>query len=181
VIRDLCDECRGDGRVRREKTVDIEIPPGVSSNNYLTLRGEGQAGPRAGPAGDLIVVLEVADDPRFERHGDDLVYDLPVSFSQAALGADYEVPLPVGSMTVRVPAGTQSGAILTQRGKGLPGLDSGRVGDLHVRVRLWTPAKLSRELEELFTRLKDIEGDPPATERAGGKGFWDKMKEALGG
>ena len=181
VIRSLCEECRGDGRVRREKTVDIEIPAGVSSNNYLTLRGEGQAGPRGGPAGDLIVVLEVAEDPRFERHGDDLVYDLPVSFSQAALGGDHEVPLPVGSVTVRVPAGTQSGAILTQRGKGLPSLDSGRVGDLHVRVRVWTPAKLSRELEELFARLKDIEGDPPATERSGGRGFWDKMKEALGG
>jgi molecular chaperone DnaJ len=181
VIKDLCDECRGDGRTRREKTVDIEIPPGVSSNNYLTLRGEGQAGPRGGPAGDLIVVLEVTEDPRFERHGDDLVYDLPVSFSQAALGAEFEVPLPVGTTTVRVPAGAQSGTVLTQRGKGLPGVESGRVGDLHVRLRVWTPAKLSRELEEVFVRLKDLEGEPPAVEGSEGKGFWDKMKEALGG
>jgi molecular chaperone DnaJ len=181
VIQEPCNECRGDGRTRREKTVEIEIPPGVSSNNYLTLRGEGQAGPRGGPAGDLVVAIEVTDDPRFERHGDDLVYDLPVSFSQAALGADYEVPLPVGTLTVRVPPGTQSGTILTHGGKGLPSVESGRVGDLHVRLRVWTPPKLSREMEELFTRLKDLEGDPPATERSSARGFWGKMKEALGG
>jgi molecular chaperone DnaJ len=181
VIQDLCDACRGDGRTRGEKTVDIEIPPGVSSNNYLTLRGEGQAGPRGGPAGDLVVAIEVVEDPRFARHGDDLVYDLPVSFSQAALGAEFEVPLPVGTVTVHVPAGAQSGAVLTHRGKGLPGVESGRTGDLHVRLRVWTPPKLSREMEELFAKLRELEGDPPAAERSGAKGFWDKMKEALGG
>jgi molecular chaperone DnaJ len=180
VIKDLCDECRGDGRTRGEKTVDIEIPPGVSSNNYITLRGEGQAGPRGGPAGDLIVMIEVADDPRFERHGDDLVFDLPVSFSQAALGAEYEVPAPVGTVAVKVPPGAQSGSVVTVRGKGLPGLDSGRMGDLHVRLRVWTPTRLSHEQAELFEQLKQTEGDPPAAERSG-KGFWDKMKEVLGG
>jgi molecular chaperone DnaJ len=180
VIRDLCETCRGDGRTRREKTVDIEVPPGVSSSNYLTLRGEGQAGPRGGPAGDLIVVIEVTEDPRFERHGDDLVFDLPISFSQAALGTEFEVPAPVGAVPVRVPPGTQSESILTIRGKGLPGLGSGRIGDLHVRVRVWTPAKLSKELEELFARLKGLEGDPPSALQSG-RGFWDKMKEALGG
>jgi molecular chaperone DnaJ len=179
TIRSLCDECRGDGRVRRERTVDIEIPPGVSSNNYLTLRGQGQAGPRAGPAGDLIVVLEVEDDPRFARHGDDLVYDLAVSFSQAALGHEFQIPTPVSAVPLTVPAGTQSGAVLTVRGKGLPGLNGG-AGDLHVRVQVWTPPRLSQELEELFRKLREIEGEPPATSKTG-KGLWDRMKEALGG
>jgi molecular chaperone DnaJ len=180
TIKDLCEECRGEGRTRRERTVEIEIPPGVSSNNYLTLRGEGQAGPRGGPAGDLIVVLEVEEDERFERHGDDLVYDLPVSFSQAALGAEFVVPTPVGSVEVEVAAGTQSGAVFTLRGQGLPALNSGQVGDLHVRVNVWTPPRLSREMEDLFRRLKDVEGEPPSAEKRG-KGLWDRMKEALGG
>jgi molecular chaperone DnaJ len=180
IIRELCDACRGDGRTRRERTVELEIPPGVSSNNYLTLRGQGQAGPRGGPAGDLIVVLEVVEDPRFERHGDDLVHDLPVSFSQAALGADFEIQTPGGIVKVRVAPGTQSGTVLTVRGKGLPVLNSGRVGDLHVRVRVWTPTKLPGEVEALFQKLAEVEGEPPAAERPG-KRFWERMKEALGG
>jgi molecular chaperone DnaJ len=180
TIKELCDECRGDGRTRRERTVEIEIPPGVSSNNYLTMRGEGQAGPRGGPPGDLIVVLEVEEDERFERHGDDLVYDLPVSFSQAALGGEFEVPTPVGTMALKVPSGTQSGAVITLRGQGLPTLNSGHVGDLHVRVNVWTPPRLSREMEDLFRRLKEVEGEPPSAEKRG-KGLWDRMKEALGG
>jgi molecular chaperone DnaJ len=180
TIRDLCEECRGDGRTRRERTVEIEIPPGVSSNNYLTLRGEGQAGPRAGPPGDLIVVLEVEEDERFERHGDDLLHDLPVSFSQAALGAEFVVPTPVGTAPLSVPAGTQSGAVFTLRGHGLPALNSGHVGDLHVRVNVWTPARLSRETEDLFRQLREVEGEPPKAEKRG-KGLWDRMKEALGG
>jgi len=180
TIKEVCDECRGDGRTRRERTVTIDIPPGVSSNNYLTLRGQGQAGPRSGPAGDLIVVLDVKDDPRFERHGSDLVYDLPVSFSQAALGAEFTVPTATGETTVRVPSGTQAGTVLSLRGKGLPTVESGHVGDLHVRIRVWTPPKLTNEAEELFRKLQEVEGDPPAAEKHG-KGLWDRMKEALGG
>jgi molecular chaperone DnaJ len=180
TIRHVCEECRGDGRARRERTVDIEIPPGVSSNNYLTLRGEGQAGPRGGPPGDLVVVLEVEEDPRFERHGDDLLFELPVSFSQAALGAEFEIPGPAATTTLEVPPGTQSGTVFTLRGKGLPALNSGQVGDLHVRVQVWTPTRVSGEAEELLRRLRDVEGEPPAAERSG-KGFWDRMKEALGG
>lgn len=179
TIRERCDECGGDGRTRRERKVEIEIPPGVSSNNYITMRGDGQAGPRGGSPGDLIVVLEVEQDPRFERHGDDLVFDLPTSFSQAALGFEFAVPTPVETITVQVPAGTQAGTVLTLRGKGLPVLNSGHVGDLHVRVNVWTPPKLSREMEDLFGKLREIEGEPPVEKT--GRGFWDRMKEALGG
>jgi molecular chaperone DnaJ len=180
LLRDVCATCRGDGRTRRERTVEIDIPPGVSSENYLTLRGQGQAGPRGGPSGDLVAVIEVEEDPRFERHGDDLVYDLPVSFSQAALGAEVSIPAPGGPVIVALPAGTQSGSVVTVRGRGLPALQSSRRGDLHVRARVWTPARLDRETQELFERLKGREGEPPAAEPSGKK-FWEKVRDALGG
>ena len=159
--------------------MEIEIPAGVSANNYLTLRGKGQAGPRGGPPGDLVVVLEVEDDTRFERHGDDLAYDLPVSFSQAALGHTFEVPTPTGTLAVDVPAGTQSGTVIRVRGEGLPSLDSGRRGDFHVRVRVWTPPRLSAELKKLFRRLREVEGEPPADESLGQR-FWNRVKETFG-
>jgi molecular chaperone DnaJ len=180
MIRDTCSTCRGDGRTRRERTVELDIPAGVSTNNYLTLRGQGQAGPRGGPAGDLVAVIEVEEDPRFERHGDDLVYDLPVSFSQAALGGEFTVPAPGGPVPLTVPAGTQSGSVITVRGRGLPSLESGRRGDLHVRARVWTPGRLDREAQQLFERLRAVEGDPPAVEPSGKK-FWEKVRDVLGG
>lgn len=176
VVRDPCRECRGDGRVRGEKTVKIEIPAGVAEHNYLTLRGQGQAGPRGGAPGDLIVVLEIEEDPRFERHGRDLVYDLPVSFSQAALGHEFKVPTPTDEVTLIVDAGTQSGAVLSLRGQALPDLETGRKGDLHVRIRVWTPQRVDGELAELFERLRGLEGDPPSEK----KGFWNRVKEAFG-
>src|SRR5262245_35859809 len=164
VIRDLCKECQGEGRIRAEKTIDIDVPAGVSSNNYLTLRGQGAVGPRGGPAGDLIVALEVDEDPAFERHGDDLVYDLLVSFSQAALGAEFTVPHPEGPVKVKVPDGTQAGTVITVRGKGFPSVNHGRRGDLHVRVQVWTPTSLSAEQQELFRRVGELEGKPPTDE-----------------
>ena len=178
LIKDPCDICRGDGRVRKDRTVAIEVPPGVSAENYITLRGQGHAGSRGGPAGDLVVTLEVEDDPRFTRHGDDLVFDVQLSFSQAALGAEVTVPTPWGEETVKVESGTQAGTILRLKGRGLPHLGSGKKGDLHVRIGIWTPERLTPEMEQVFRRLKEVEGEPPAA-RAG-RSFWDRMKEALG-
>jgi molecular chaperone DnaJ len=174
-----CAECRGDGRQRGEQVVEVEVPAGVSSSHYLTLRGKGAAGPRGGPAGDLIVELEIEDDPRYERRGDDLVYDLPISFSQAALGVEHAVPTPYGEETVRIPAGTQAGTVITLAGKGLPNLNHGRRGAVHVRIQVWTPTTLSPELRDLFERLAEHEGEPPRDESIG-KRFWNKMKEAFG-
>jgi len=179
VISDPCPACQGEGRVRVEKVVDVEVPAGVSDNNYLTLRGKGSAGVRGGRAGDLIVQLEIRDDPDFQRQGDDLVYDLPVSFSQAALGADFTIDTPFGQEKVSVPPGTQSGSVLTRRGRGLPSVGRGGRGDLLVRVQVWTPQRLTPEQEALFRRLADIEGEPP-TEESLGRRFWNRMKEALG-
>lgn len=179
TIRKPCSECRGDGRVRAERTIDIEVPAGVSAQNYLTLRGQGAAGPRGGPRGDVVVAIEIEEDKRFERHGDDLVYDLELSFSQAALGGEFKVPTPEGNdTTLTVPSGTQSGAVISLRGKGLPGLNDGRRGHLHVRIHVWTPARLTPEQEALFRKLSQMEpGMPRATAE---RGFWDRMREALG-
>jgi molecular chaperone DnaJ len=179
VISDPCEECRGDGRVRAESVVDIEIPPGVSSENYLTLRGKGAAGPRNGPPGDLLVELVVTEDPRFERRGDNLIYDLPIAFSQAALGTEIEIPTPYGTETIEVQAGTQSGTVMSLHGKGLPNVNTGRRGALHVRVQVWTPTRMTPELKDLFEQLSDLEGDPPS-EAGLGRRIWNKMKEAFG-
>jgi len=178
LIKEACEICRGDGRVKAERSVNVDIPPGVSSENYITLRGQGHAGPRAGPAGDLIVTLEVEDDPRFMRHGDDLVHDVQLSFSQAALGVSIPVPSPWGDESVKVEPGTQAGTILRLRGLGLPHLGSGKKGDLHVRIGIWTPEHLTPEMQQVFKDLAKVEGEPPAS-RAG-RTFWDRMKEALG-
>ena len=176
IIRQPCEICRGEGRVRGERTVQVEAPAGVASNNYLTLRGQGAAGPRGGPNGDLIVMLDVRDDDRFERQGEHLIHDLPLSFSQAALGGTFVVPSPWGDESLDIPAGTQTSTVFKLRGKGLPRLGQTGNGDLHVRVHLWTPERLSPEQEAAFRQLAAVEGEPPRK----GSGFWSKLKEALG-
>jgi molecular chaperone DnaJ len=175
IVQSPCAVCRGDGRVKGERSAVVEIPAGVSSSNYITLRGQGAAGPRNGPQGDLIVILEVKDDERFQRHGDDLVYDLAVSFSQAALGDTVNVPTPWGDERVQIPAGVQSGTALRLKGKGLPRLGRNGNGDIHVRVHLWSPEHLSDEQKRLFQEIRRLEGEPPR--RSGS--FWSKIKEAL--
>ncbi len=176
VIRTPCEVCRGEGRMKSERTVTVDIPPGVATNNYITLRGQGAAGPRGGPAGDLIVVIEVREDERYTREGDDLWVELPLAFSQAALGVTLQVPTPWGDAELVVPAGVQSGAVLEMRGKGLPRLGSTGTGNLNVRVQVWTPKHLNDEQRRLFAQLAEHEADGP--EREGG--FWSKLKEALG-
>jgi molecular chaperone DnaJ len=176
VVKDPCEVCRGEGRVRGERSVTVDIPAGVSTNNYLTLRGQGAAGLRNGPSGDLLIMLDIKEDERFERQGDDLIYDLPLSFSQAALGGEHEVPTPYGSESLRIPGGTQPETVLRLRGRGLPILGQDGKGDLLVRVHIWTPERLTDEQEQLFRELAKLEGEPP--KRA--PGFWSKLKEALG-
>jgi molecular chaperone DnaJ len=176
VIQQPCEVCRSEGRVRTERTVSVDIPAGVSTNNYLTLRGEGAVGPRNGPKGDLLVMLDIKDDERFERQGDDLIYDLPLSFSQAALGGDYQIPTPYGDERLHVPGGTQPETVLRMRGRGLPILGQDSKGDLLVRVHVWTPERLTEEQERLFQELAKLEGEPPKRS----PGFWSKLKEALG-
>ena len=178
IIEHPCGSCRGEGRVRAEKTVQIDVPAGVADHHYLTVRGQGVPGPRNGPPGDLIATIEITEDPRFERHGDDLVYDLPLSFSQAALGAEVEVPTPYGAAMLKVQHGTQTGTLYRLRGKGLPRLGESGHGDLHVRVLVWTPAKLTAEQAKLFEDLAKVEGKPPV--EGAGKRIWEQSRAAFG-
>ena len=178
VIHDPCPKCQGDGRVKAEKTVEIEVPAGVADHHYLTVRGQGVPGPRNGPPGDLTAVLEIAEDPRFERHGDDLIHDFPISFTQAALGAEVTVPTPYGDTVLKVHAGTQTGTMYRVRGKGLPRLGESGHGDLHVRVHVWTPTHLTAEQRERLERLAEVESAPPSEGGAGRK-LWEEIRRAF--
>ncbi|MDF2773405.1 MAG: dnaJ [Geminicoccaceae bacterium] len=176
VIAAPCKKCKGEGRVRGDHTIPVQIPPGVATGQYMTLRGMGNAGPRGGPRGDVLIVFEVADDPRFERDGEDLYCEVLVTYPQLVLGADVEVPAVTSNVSLRVPPGTQSGQMFNLRGRGLPRVNASGVGDLHVRVQLWTPATISREEESLLRKLGEMQQAPQSRE----KGFWTRMKEALG-
>lgn len=175
IIRTPCEVCRGEGRIRAERTVQAEIPAGVSTNNYLTMRGQGAAGPRNGGKGDLLLLIEVEEDDRFERQGEHLATDLPLSFSQAALGGTFPIATPWGEEAVIVPSGTQTATVLRLKGKGLPRLGQSGKGDLHVRVNVWTPERLNTEQERIFRELALHEDEPPGH----GKGFWARIREAL--
>jgi molecular chaperone DnaJ len=176
VITQECEACRGEGRVRADKTIQVEIPAGVTENNYLTLRGSGAVGPRNAPSGDLLVMIEVKEDERFERDGDNLIIDLPLSFSQATLGHGVMLPTPYGEERITIAPGTQGGTILKLKGKGLPRLGQGGKGDLLIRTHVWTPESISEEQTRLFRELAKLEGEPPKRS----PGFWAKLKEALG-
>jgi molecular chaperone DnaJ len=176
VISAPCKKCRGEGRVRGDHSIPVQIPPGVATGQYMTLRGLGNAGPRGGPRGDVLVVFEVADDPRFERDGEDLYCEVLVSYPQLVLGDDVEVPAVTTTVSLRVPPGTQSGQVFNVRGRGLPRVNASGVGDLHVRVQLWTPDSVTREEEALLRKLAETQKTPESRE----KGFWTRMKEALG-
>jgi molecular chaperone DnaJ len=180
-IESPCGQCSGRGVERGSREIDVSVPPGVSTGDYLTLRGQGNAGVRGGPRGDVLVVLNVEEDDRFIRDGADLIHELPVTFSQAALGTELDVPvIGGGSARLRVAAGTQSGRLLRMRGKGLPHLQGGGRGDLIIRVAVWTPTSLSPEQEALMRKLAAIES--PAQADEGGKGgLWSRVKEALTG
>lgn len=144
----------------------------------MTLRGLGNAGARGGSRGDVLVVFDVADDPNFERDGEDLYTEVLISYPQLVLGGDVEVPTLNGRVSVRIPPGTQSGQVVHLRGRGLPRVNASGTGDLHVRIQLWTPEKVSRDEEALLKQL--LEQQEMIPEQARSKGFWSKMKEALG-
>ena len=176
VISSPCKKCRGEGRIRGEKEILVRIPAGVSTGQYMTMRGVGNVGPRGGPRGDILVVFEVEEDPRFERDGEDLYTEVLVTYPQLALGANVDAPMVTGSVTVQVPAGTQSGQVFNIRGRGLPRINSSSCGDLHVRLQLWTPENLSDEESALIRRLSEVQNVPPARP----KGLWSKIRESLG-
>jgi molecular chaperone DnaJ len=176
VIASPCKKCRGEGRTRGEKQVVVRIPAGVATGQYMTMRAVGNVGPRGGPRGDILVVFEVEEDPRFERDGEDLYCEVTVTYPQLALGANVEVPMVAGTVTLQIPAGTQSGQVFNLRGRGLPRINSSSTGDLHVRLQMWTPDSFSDEEATLIRRLGEIQSVPEHRS----KGLWSKLKESLG-
>ena len=176
IIKDRCADCSGDGRVSGLSTISVGIPAGVSSGNYITLKGEGNAGPRGGPAGSVIAVIEEKEHSQFERHGDDILFDLYLSFSQVAIGDNVEVPTLTSKAKIYIVPGTQSGKILRLKGKGIRHLNHYGSGDQLVRIIVWTPTKLSEDEKIIFEQLSELENIKPPTKD---KSFFKKVKEAL--
>jgi molecular chaperone DnaJ len=157
IIRTPCKTCRGNGRVEKEKTIEIKIPAGVDTGSRLRVSGEGEAGIGGGPSGDLYIVLHVAEHASFERQGADLYSAVPISFAQAALGAEIKVKTLDGEEELKVPAGTQTGTVFTIKGKGMPNLGGRGHGNLFVAVTLVTPKTLTKEQRKLLEQLAEIE------------------------
>jgi len=174
VIRDPCLECGGAGAVRNQQSLSVKIPAGVDHGSRLKLRGEGEAGHRGGPSGDLYVVMHVREHPIFRRDGTDVLCDMPIGMTQAALGTELEVPTPHGVVKMRIPSGTQSGKVFRLRGKGAPDLRGYGHGDALVRVAVETPRKLTKRQKELLEEFADLAGEDVSPHS---KGFFDKVKE----
>lgn len=181
VIAEECEACHGRGVEAGQTELEVQVPAGVSSGDYITVRGRGSAGRRGGPRGDVYVVLEVEEDERFVREGADVYYELPVTYAQAVLGDEVEVPTVLGTATVEIPRGTQSGTMIRLRGEGLPRLQSAGTGDQLVRVVVWVPRELDAENEKLIRKLREIEeGAPESIDRgAEAGGFWNRVRQAF--
>ena len=179
IVKERCPDCRGQGRIERERTIELRVPPGVDTGTRLRVQGEGEPGPQGGPAGDLYVVLEVKEHRFFERRGADLYCTIPLSISQAALGTELQVPGLNGEERLKIPEGTQSGAVFRVKGKGLPDPHGGGRGDLYYHVRVITPTKLTREQRKLMEQLDvTLKVDNKPAER--GSSLFDKVKDIFG-
>lgn len=157
TIKSPCTKCRGAGRVEKEKTIDIKIPAGVETGSRLRVSGEGEAGLGGGPSGDLYVVLHVKDHERFERQASDLYSAEPITFAQAALGAEITVTTLDGEETLKIPAGTQTGTVFRIKGQGMPNLGGRGKGDLFVAVTVITPRSLTKEQRKVLEQLAEVE------------------------
>ena len=175
TFKDPCKSCRGDGRVSETETIAVKVPPGVANGNFIPVRGMGDAGPRGGPSGDLIVLIEEKPHSLFRREGDDLHADAPVSFSTLALGGKIDVPTLEGNTSLEVPSGSPSGRVLRVKGKGLPGLRGGK-GDLMVRLNVFVPTRLSGAEKKLLEEMGRSEGLKPPRPP---KNVADRVKDAF--
>src|SRR5436190_1928520 len=175
VINSPCEECRGAGRVEREKSIEVKIPAGVETGSRLRLQAEGQSGMLGGAPGDLYVVIHVAEHEQFERQANNLYSSIPITFAQAALGAEVKVNTLSGQQSLKVPAGTQTGTVFRVRGQGMPVLGGRGKGDLFVSVSVITPTSLNREQRKLLEQLAKIE-----TKDLEDKKLVDKVRDIFG-
>jgi molecular chaperone DnaJ len=174
VVTDPCGHCHGAGRLEVRRTIDVNIPPGVDTGVRVRVPGEGEPGDPGAPRGDLFVVVRVRDHVLFQRDGNHLVCQVPITVCQAALGAEIDVPTLDGAIHHTLPRGIQSGEVLRVAGKGMPNIRGGRRGDLLVQVVVETPRNLTKRQEELFRELAEIEHKNVSPAR---KGFLEKLKE----
>lgn len=177
IVTNPCDTCGGEGRVRVDKKLNVKVPGGVASGNYMTIEGKGHVGPQGGPPGSVVVFFEEEEHDMFERHGDNIVTEHPISFSQAALGDTVVVPTLDGETKLDIPAGTQSGKIFRMKGKGIKHLRRAGRGDELVRIVVWTPTKLDAKSREIFHKLAKHEGMSPPDPS---KSFFKRLRESLG-
>jgi molecular chaperone DnaJ len=178
MIEHPCKPCHGEGRLQENRVLSVQIPAGVDNGDRIRLSGQGEAGPSGSPAGDLYVEVHVREHAIFQRDGNDLYCELPIRFSQAALGAELPVPTLGGEVPINIPAETQTGQQFRLRGRGVKSVRSGRTGDLICRVVVETPVRLTRQQRELFESLEATfaEGEPDRhTPRA--KGWMDGVRE----
>lgn len=177
LIETPCKSCKGSGHDRHKRTVAVQIPAGIETGQTLRVAGQGEAGPRGGPSGDLFVEVHVAEHARFHREGADLVTEVPVSIPQAVLGTTVELETLDGTVELSVPSGAETGKTLRLRGKGMPYLRGSGRGDLHVRLRVVTPAKLSDKARGLIEELaKELDGELPKGPRKGSRqGLMDRL------
>lgn len=175
IIKTPCKNCSGAGRIEKEKTIEIKIPAGVETGSRLRVTGEGEAGIGGGPSGDLFIVIHVAEHKEFERQGANLYSAVPISFAQAALGAEIKVKTLNGEEDLKIPAGTQTGTVFRVKGKGMPNLAARGHGDLFVAATLVTPKTLTKEQRKVLEQLAEIETQDFADES-----IIDKVRNIFG-
>ncbi len=177
IIRDPCETCQGRGRVSKEKVLDIKIPAGVDSGARLRIQGEGEAGLRGGPPGDLYVIIFVEEHPFFQRQGNNIYCQVPIGISQAVLGAEIAVPTLEGEEKLKIPEGTQTGTVFRLRNKGIVSLGERGRGDQFVTVNVVIPTQLSREERQLFEALAKVSRDAELSHE---RNLFDKVKDIFG-
>jgi molecular chaperone DnaJ len=176
IIRDKCNSCHGDGIVREEEVISINIPAGVAEGMQLSMSGKGNAAQRGGINGDLLIVIEEEEHPHLKREGNHIIYNLGISFPDAALGTSVEIPTIDSKVKIKIDPGTQSGKVLRLKGKGLPDVNTYGKGDMLVEISVYTPTALTSEEKKLLEQLKDSKNFIPNPNKKE-RGFFDRMKE----
>ena len=178
MIANKCTPCKGEGRVYGEETISIDIPAGVQEGMQLSVSGKGNVGERNGHPGDLLVVIEEEKHPELIREGLNVLYELHLSFPDAVMGLEFEVPTITGKAKIKIPAGTQAGKILRLKGKGFPSVNSYDKGDQLININVWTPQQVSSEEKEMLEKMKSSPNFKPDITRSD-KSFFDKIREAF--
>lgn len=176
IIKDKCGQCQGSGKVKKQRTIHVKIPAGVDDGAQMRVSGEGEAGSKGGPPGDLYVVIRVKSHDFFEREGDDIYCEVPLTFAQAALGDEIEVPTLDGRVKLKIPAGTQTDTYFRLKGKGVPHLRGYGQGDQHVKVVVVTPTKMSDRQRDLLREFADLSGEETHDKQ---HTFFERMKKAF--